>query len=249
MDNNIEEPIVDFMKVEWQRGRTPSDIKDICLQLCSDYLGGVWPQVSIDDIQVKRLSGGLTNQLYYCALNEDLRNSDTTEPQEVVLRLYEAKHFNNMDNEGNERLSDTIISVLVSEYNLGPKIYGLFESGQILKYYKHKPFRSDEQNDAKLVDELGKRLAQIHAMDVPIKKKCISLLDTFGSFYKEANNSYDLQTLYEECNCQSLMTYDLKGELEWLQKTIKDIDSPVMFTHVDFRGNNIMVTESDGLVI
>ena len=136
MDNNIEEPIVDFMKVEWQRGRTPDGIKDICFQLCADYLGGVWSQVSIDDIHVKRLSGGLTNQLYYCALNEDLRNSDTTEPQEVVLRLYEAKHFNNMDNEGNERLSDTIISVLVSEYNLGPKIYGLFESGQILKYYK-----------------------------------------------------------------------------------------------------------------
>src|SRR6185437_12709357 len=30
---------------------------------------------------------------------------------------------------------------------------------------------------------------------------------------------------------------------------IVEINSPVMFTHVDFRGSNIMVTESDGLVI
>jgi hypothetical protein len=58
------------------------------------------------------------------------------EIQEVAIRLYGRKYFNNLNCEGNERLTDVIIALLVSEYKLGPKIYGLFESGQIQHYYK-----------------------------------------------------------------------------------------------------------------
>jgi hypothetical protein len=58
------------------------------------------------------------------------------EPQEVAIRLYGEKYFNNLSCEGNERLTDVIIGLLVFEYKLGPKIYGLFESGQIQHYYK-----------------------------------------------------------------------------------------------------------------
>ena len=61
---------------------------------------------------------------------------DAEEPYEVAIRLYQGKHFNNADNETNKRLTDTIIALLVSQNELGPKIYGLFEGGQIQKYYK-----------------------------------------------------------------------------------------------------------------
>src|SRR6185437_7406451 len=74
----------DFNSLTLERGDTPQDIKKRCYNLCQDYLGGVWLQVNINDIEVKRLSGGLTNQLYYCALNEDHRKLVTTEPKEVA---------------------------------------------------------------------------------------------------------------------------------------------------------------------
>ena len=131
-----EEPEIDFSKIEWKRGKTPEDIKHKCFQLCRAYLGGIWLKLTVDQIQVKRLNGGLTNQLYYCAINEDKQSSAAKEPKEVAIRLYAAKHFNNYEETTNERLTDTVIALLVSENGLGPKIYGLFEEGQIQSYYK-----------------------------------------------------------------------------------------------------------------
>jgi hypothetical protein len=130
---NLED--FDFDNIELLRGETPKDIKQKCFDLCKDYLGGNWLKLSIDEIEVKRLSGGFTNQLYYCAISKPLKPIDD-EPQEVAIRFYGEKHFNNLDYEGNERLTDVIIALLVSEHNLGPKIFGLFESGQIQHYYK-----------------------------------------------------------------------------------------------------------------
>jgi len=126
---------LDLSKLEILRGVTPDDIKQKCFDLCKDFIGRVWLKVNIDDIEVKRLSGGFTNQLYYCAISKPMQpNGD--EIQEVAIRLYGRKYFNNLNCEGNERLTDVIIALLVSEYKLGPKIYGLFESGQIQHYYK-----------------------------------------------------------------------------------------------------------------
>ena len=121
------------------RGTTPKGIEEKCIELCRQYLSGVWLKVTIDDIKVERLTGGLTNQLYYCGINEDKQISGTKEPKEVAILLYGNKTFNHFDNEvkqTDERLTDTIIALLVSESGLGPKIYGLFEGGQIQKYYK-----------------------------------------------------------------------------------------------------------------
>ncbi|CAG2184117.1 unnamed protein product, partial [Oppiella nova] len=67
---------------------------------------------------------------------------------------------------------------MMSENNLGPKLYGIFESGQIMAYYKHKTFDRVVQSDPKVVENVAKRLAQIHAMDIPIKKS--------GNSYMEA---------------------------------------------------------------
>ena len=134
MTVNADNPSVeetDWTKVKLERGKTPDDIKQKCFQLCRDYLASNWLNVTIDEIEVKRISGGLTNQLYYCGIDEQKRLSETKVPQEVAIRLYSSKHFGD-----NERLSDTVIALLVSQNKLGPKIYGLFEGGQIQKYYK-----------------------------------------------------------------------------------------------------------------
>jgi len=126
---------LDLGKIEIFRGATPQDIKQRCHQLCKDYIGGNWLKVNTDEIEVKRLSGGFTNQLYYCAISKPVQPIGD-EPQEVAIRLYGGKHFINVGCEENERLTDVVIALLVSQYKLGPKIYGLFEGGQIQQYYK-----------------------------------------------------------------------------------------------------------------
>jgi len=119
------------------RGETPVDIRERCLQLCRDYLSGNWRQQTVDTIDVRRVSGGMTNQMYYCGITcPSKEHQSVGVPQEVAVRLYGPKYFNNSDCDGNERLTDVIVSVMVSQNNLGPKVYALFDGGQIQAYYK-----------------------------------------------------------------------------------------------------------------
>ena len=122
-----------YDKLELIRGETPDNIAEQCLVLCKNYLGGVWTQQTVDTINIKRLSGGLTNQMYCCALN-DWSLTDGV-PHEVAVRLYGLKHYTNEDG-GNERLTDMIIALMMSENKLGSKIYGIFENGQIQNFIK-----------------------------------------------------------------------------------------------------------------
>ncbi|CAG2101433.1 unnamed protein product [Medioppia subpectinata] len=217
-------------------GPTPPDIKEKCLHLCRDYLGGVWLNITVADIIVKRITGGLVNQLYYCGINEDKQTSDEKVPQEVSIRLYQNKLLINFNNKGYERLTDVIIAQLLSEKQLGPKIYGLFESGQIMKYYKHKRFRNEEQNNPKLVAELASKLARIHATDVPIRRTVCPVFNNYDMLYSDAMRLFDINLLVNECNCETLRDHNLSDELLWLRKTVDAVDSPIAFTHLDFRG-------------
>ena len=125
---------LDLNKLTLMRGQTPEDITEKCLKLCRDYLVGDWKEQTINTIQVKRVSGGLTNQLYHCAITTPNLSSKT--PQEVAIRLFGPRYWNPTGTEGNERLPDIIVASIVSQNKLGPHVYGLFEGGQIFKYYK-----------------------------------------------------------------------------------------------------------------
>ena len=121
-----------YDKLDALRGDTPLNIKEKCLKLCQDYLGSVWLEQTVHTIQLRRISGGMTNQVYYCSVAQP--SNEGVVPEEVAIRLYERKYFNN--EEKNERFNDNVIALLVSKIGLGPKIYGIFEQGQIQAFYK-----------------------------------------------------------------------------------------------------------------
>jgi virulence-associated protein VapD len=82
-------------------------------------------------------------------------------------------------------------------------------------------------------------------MDVPIKKNGNWIFETFDSFYEMAYKKFPINEMIEEFNCETFKKYDLKEEIEWLENCVKEINSPIVFCHNDFRGSNIMVTESN----
>lgn len=117
---------------QFYRGETSENILQECIQFCGKYLNGAWLHVSQTQVEFKRITGGLTNQLYYCSLPNKMQ-SMAGQPNQVLVKLYGKKHFNDLD-QGNERFNDAIISILVAEHNLGPKIYGIFPEGAIIEY-------------------------------------------------------------------------------------------------------------------
>lgn len=131
----IEGKTFEEMKELFLRGETPDGIKKKSLQLCAEYLSGSWKNLTVDQIKFRRISGGLTNQLYYCGLADDVLTTGD-EPREVAIKLYGKKWF--MNDENNERLNDLIIVLLASEYNVGPKVYGVFGGGEVIEYVEVK---------------------------------------------------------------------------------------------------------------
>uniref|UniRef100_A0A1L8E3L7 Putative choline kinase n=1 Tax=Nyssomyia neivai TaxID=330878 RepID=A0A1L8E3L7_9DIPT len=50
-------------------------MRDLAARICRDYLTGAWKTVSAEEIKLKRISGGLSNYLYYVSLPDGTRNS------------------------------------------------------------------------------------------------------------------------------------------------------------------------------
>ncbi len=115
------------------RGATPDDIQQKAHKLCCEYLAGAWLGITADQMVLNRISGGLINQLYYCGLPDDVKTI-SDEPREIALRLYGPKRFGTWD-EGNERFTDAVCTIIMSEMKIGPKIYGVFPQGEIQEYY------------------------------------------------------------------------------------------------------------------
>ena len=140
-ENNDDSNLMDMRNIEKKgMGETPEDIKEKLLKLCQDYLGGVWLRQTTDSITVRRLTGGLMNQLYYCAIHdsEGKEANDSEVPEEVAVKLTQKKTFlEESESEERKRLMiEKIVTLMVSENELGAKVFGIFEGGVITKYYR-----------------------------------------------------------------------------------------------------------------
>ncbi|XP_054157325.1 ethanolamine kinase 1-like [Oppia nitens] len=72
-------------------------------------------------------------------------------------------------------------------------------------------------------------------------------------YMKEAEESFryvffdsdiNIKERFEKYNCETLLTADLKSEFEWIKQIIAKVNSPIVFTHNDFRSSNLLITES-----
>ncbi|CAG2181057.1 unnamed protein product, partial [Oppiella nova] len=104
-------------------------MRDKVHEMCRAFLGGQWDHISSDEIVIKILSGGYSNQLYYCSLPDKVQSLNG-EPQDVVLRFY-----GQPNNDGDDyKVTDSLITMLLSERRLGPKLYGVFAGGRLEEY-------------------------------------------------------------------------------------------------------------------
>lgn len=253
------------------RGDAIEDIEERCLKLCQDFLGDVWLQAKDPkDIFVERICGGLTNQLYLVRLAlKDVSPSRGT-PTEVTIKIYQSKHeiFVSQDennNSENERMSDTIISLIASQVGFGPRLYGVFPDGVIQAYYKvnilvieiinhilthicrneqHEQFRPKQQANNDLVDQLAVHLATMHNLQVPIVRPKINPhIQTTKEKVLKGYQMHDVPKLVAELGLKAFQKKDLKEEIADFERILTSVDSPTVLCHNDYRGSNLLVTE------
>ena len=115
--------------------------------------------------------------------------------------------------------------------------------------YQHRQFLIPDQSNEKIVQTVFQYLARIHSLDVPIKRNVDWLFKNQVDTYKKAFERFPIDKEIRELKCKTLIENDLWKELEWIWERMRSSESPVVFTHNDFRSSNIMITEPNDEVV
>ncbi|XP_021700268.1 choline/ethanolamine kinase isoform X4 [Aedes aegypti] len=247
-----------------EASKSESDMRDIAARICRDYLTGAWKTIPAEDLQLKRISGGLSNFLYYVRLPDQQNGSspkssnhcykrarkdsysNMLEPKEVLLRIYGQTHG---ESALESMLTESVVFTLLSERKLGPKLHGIFPGGRIEQYIPARALTTSELSDPKISLKIAEKMAAIHSLDIPVSKEPDWLWNTMNRWLKSVETT--LETFRKDqtngnkrIDGDEIITdLDLRAEVEWLKSVIDREDHPVVFSHNDLQEGNILLRE------
>ncbi|XP_031632380.1 choline/ethanolamine kinase isoform X2 [Contarinia nasturtii] len=232
------------------------EMRELASRICRDYLTGAWKTISASDLHIKRISGGLSNFLYYVSLPDDIDSchkvknikrarKDTTpqEPKEVLLRIYGRTHG---EQQLETVLTDTVVFTLLSERKLGPKLHGIFPGGRIEQYIPARPLTTNELSDAKISCKIAEKMAKIHKLSIPVSKEPDWLWITMDRWLQNVEDvlkNYTTKNTHELKIMETVRKIDFKKELVWLKSAVEVQEFPVVFCHNDLQEGNILLRE------
>ncbi len=265
LKNNQKGPLSfdDLSASDLIRGTTPVDIKARCLTVCRSYLAGSWLNATEEDIEVTRITGGLTNQIYRVKLlktDESVKRELCTD---VAIKFYLPKLVANFDAEDGERLNDTIILTILSELGIHPRVFGIFKDGFVQEYvevsfiliiiqkfiefyslFQHHQFGPEHQKQPELLRIVAHLMAKVHSLQVPIRKNLDALTSAMGRHIDEAYEDGRME-LIKELNLKAFASVDLREEYPRFVDMLANANIKIVFTHTDFRGSNILVSKKN----
>ncbi|KAH7694276.1 CBN-CKA-2 protein [Aphelenchoides avenae] len=211
--------------------------------LCARFLGGAWKTVSLENLKIQRVKGGMSNMLFLCRLTEN-HPPNGSEPDKVLLRVY----FN--PETESHLVAESVIFTLLSERHLGPKLYGIFSGGRLEEYIPSRPLTCKEIAVPTMSNKIAKRVARVHQLEVPIWKEpdyvCDALERWLGQLRKMIAPSaeYDLPEKYHAFAPPVLNCDVLWEEIENLRSLISHSKSAVAFCHNDLQEGNILLPKA-----
>ncbi|XP_053697806.1 choline/ethanolamine kinase isoform X2 [Sabethes cyaneus] len=246
--------------------RSPTEMRDIAARICRDYLTGAWKTIPAEELQMKRISGGLSNFLYYVSLPEQHKGgsarasfsgssckrhrknsySSMLEPKEVLLRIYGQTHG---EHALETMLTESVVFTLLSERKLGPKLHGIFPGGRIEQYIPARSLLTSELSDTKISLKIAEKMAAVHNLDIPVSKEPTWLWNTMNRWLKSAETTLrdfkkDQMNGNKQISGAEIITQlDLRAEVEWLKSVVDAEDYPVVFSHNDLQEGNILLRE------
>lgn len=208
-------------------------------QVCRDYLLGAWKQINQDSMVMRQISGGLSNHLYYCALPPS-HKPVTTEPKEVLLRIYGQMHGEDaLEN----MLAESVIFTLLSERKLGPRLYGVFPGGRLEQYIQARSLMREELRDPELSRQIACKVARVHSLNVPISKEASWLWTSINKWLTSSDELMQESTK-DKIVVDKLRSFDARAEVEYVHRMINQLESPVVFAHNDLQEGNILLQKT-----
>ncbi|CAF0767726.1 unnamed protein product [Adineta ricciae] len=227
-----------------RKSATPQEIvtPDQALEWCQNYLRGAWSSITVEQMHLERVSGGLSNYLYCCSLPDDVE-SQGSEPRKVLLRIYGEVHQKHRGT----LLIDSVVCTLLSDRKIGPHVHGIFPEGRLEEFVDAEALLVSEVRDPKVSQLAGRLLGELHQLDMPLVKEPTWLYNTIEQYLSTLPtdlHKFEIEEdrqIYQEL--QSVCKF--AEEFEELKKLLAQIDSPIRLCHNDFQPGNILRLKSD----
>uniref|UniRef100_A0A0K0ES68 Choline/ethanolamine kinase n=1 Tax=Strongyloides stercoralis TaxID=6248 RepID=A0A0K0ES68_STRER len=225
--------------------KLPNDFKIQCMKLAKYYLSGVWQNLSEDDFIVTKVTGGLSNLIFKILLPSHIKPIGK-EPSCALIRIHGSSSSLTL-------IIDTIIFTILSERNMGPKLFGIFSEGRIEEYIPSRCLSTIDLHQECVQKNVALLLSQIHTLCCPIKKRSV-LVDHVKQWLKNIENKLGKNAKWEVKTTQIDEKYlknvskfitlqDLKNELDYVEKCLIKSNSPIVFCHNDLQEGNILLSD------
>uniref|UniRef100_A0A9J8AYV9 Ethanolamine kinase n=1 Tax=Cyprinus carpio carpio TaxID=630221 RepID=A0A9J8AYV9_CYPCA len=213
---------------------------------CRDFLSGSWKAISVNDFQIKIVSGGLSNLLYMCSLPDDVEPTGV-EPRRVLLRIYGAilqvGHPDHITIRGVDSIVlESVMFAILAERELGPRLYGIFPEGRLEQYLPSDRLRTEQLGFPEISAEIASKMARFHGMEMPFNKEPKWLFGTIDRYMEQVKTIKFVREAHIK-KFNKLIKYDLPAELENLRSLLTATPSPVVFCHNDVQEGNILMLD------
>lgn len=213
-------------------------VREKAHQLCKEYLQGSWKGVAAKQLDIRQISGGLSNLVFYVGLPGG-EGRGHREPGCVLLRLFgelsqTAAHQYRM-------ITETVVFTMLAERNLGPRLFGVFPGGRLEEFIPGHPLTTGEMRSQEFSGQIARNVALVHSLEVPVSKEPTWLQDTMRTYLHRLTVCPDKVPEEEREHAEVLARWDVRQEVDWLLAFLKTVDSPVVFSHNDINTGNILV--------
>uniref|UniRef100_A0A0K0FWX5 Choline/ethanolamine kinase n=1 Tax=Strongyloides venezuelensis TaxID=75913 RepID=A0A0K0FWX5_STRVS len=229
-----------------QCDKIPNEFKIQCMKLAKYYLAGVWQHLSEDDFIITKVTGGLSNLIFKIDLPSHIKPIGK-EPSCALIRIHGSSSPLTL-------VIDTIIFTILSERNMGPKLFGIFSEGRLEEFIPSRCLSRDDLHQECVQKNVALVLSQIHTLCCPIKKESV-LVEQAKQWLKNIEKNLGKDAKWEVKTTQINKKYSdgvpkilnlevLREELKHVEKCLNGSKSPILFCHNDLQEGNILLSNA-----
>jgi len=181
-----------------------SDILRQAYKLCREYLHGPWAKISIENIEVTPLGGGLTNKLYICKLPERIAAKNKTKSPNIVL----FREYGLIITDFKAQIQESVVFSILAERGVGPKLHAVFPGGRLEEYLPARTLVTSDLQQSDLSESIAKCVAEFHMLDMPVKKEPTYISSKMFAYLESAKKS-NFDDLKQHQLYKQILDYDL----------------------------------------
>jgi choline/ethanolamine kinase len=215
-------------------------VREKAYQLCREYLQGSWKLVCAKQLEIRQISGGLSNLVFYVGLPQG-QGRGGREPHCILLRLF--GELSQTPVHQYRMITETVVFTMLAERNLGPRLFGVFPGGRLEEFIPGHPLTTVEMRSQEFSEQIARNVALVHSLEVPVSKEPTWLADTMRTYLHRLSICPERVPEEEREHAVALANWDVRQEVDWLLGFLKTVDSPVVFSHNDINTGNILVRE------